>query len=181
MEIKINALLPNNNNQHWVQVFGYTSKSQPGLEINGINGKGRSIKEKITFLSKKRRLRYPLKRFVLCVEGEGLERAELDYLELPLLICFFSMAGFLPIKRLDNCFAMGKISLEGEIQHFIPENDQFQRIDSFLKQKQRLAVYLGPNYSQAYEQIRQISAVDLLQDSIGGFCYMDNALARSIN
>lgn len=181
MEIKINALIPIQNQARWVQVFGYTSKSQPGLEINGINGKGRTIKEKITFLSKKRRLRYPLKRFVLCVEGESLDKGQLDYLELPLLLCFWSMAGFLPLKRLDNCFAMGRISLEGEVEHFLPSSENLLEVEAFLKHKERHAIYLGPSMDMSYEWIRQISAVDLLQETVGGFSYIERALAKSIN
>ncbi len=181
MQIKINALIPAKNRSHWIQVFGYTSKSQPGLEINGLNGRGRAIKEKLTFLSKKRRLRYPLKRFVLCVEGEGLEQGELEYLELPLLLCFWSLADILPLGKLDNCFAAGKISLEGEISFPEEDGDYLKRVDDYLKVKRRHAIRFGGALDIPLDRIHRLCPVELLNEEVGDFSQIDNALARSTN
>lgn len=176
MEIKINSVIPGQARDHQVEVFGYNSKSQPGLEINGLNGKGRLIKEKITFLSKKRKLKYPLKRFVLCVEGDGLEKSQVEFLELPLLICFWSMAGFLPLKRLDNCFTAGKVSLDGDI-YFKPLTEEFFKIMEFsygelLCREDRLLLLGKPGAGDTVEGMdyfHLVDVIELLNQSVGGF------------
>lgn len=168
MEIKINSILPYQSTYQQIEVFGYNSKSQPGLEITGINGKGRAIKEKIIFLSKKRRLRYPLKRFVLCVEGENLDKCQVEYLELPLLICFWSMANILPLNRLDNCYASAKVSLDGEISHCsLPTTFWSEQLDK-NEEKWDQRIYLGPAGS-LQKNIETIDITDMLSQSVGGF------------
>jgi len=187
MEIKINALIPRQNHFHWLHVFGYTSRSQPGLEISGIGIKGRAIKEKLIFLSKKRKLKFPLNRFILCVEGsDGFEKAELDYLELPLLLAFWAMAGLIPIKRLDNCFCSGRLGLEGEISCLNLSLNHWRRIEEALVRRKKSAIYFGESIPIESERIDLISPLSLLQESVGGFymepefCQMDSALARSV-
>ena len=108
MEIKINSLVLNRNNYQWCEVFGYTSKGQPGIEIIGLGAKGRAIKEKLTYLSKRRKLTFPVLRFVICIEGDNLDKSDIEFLELPILLAFWSMAGVVPIKRLDHCFCSGR-------------------------------------------------------------------------
>ncbi len=51
-----------------VTLFGYSTKSIPGLEINGLGKYRKAIKEKIVFVTRTRGLLIPLKRFVLNVE-----------------------------------------------------------------------------------------------------------------
>lgn len=174
MEIKINSIIPGQSTYQKVEVFGYNSKSQPGLEINGLNGKGRLIKEKITFLSKKRKLKYPLKRFVLCVEGEGLEKSQVEFLELPLLICFWSMAGLLPLKRLDNCFASAKVSLDGIITVQKLNEDVLNLIEGVhatsFKAEEKL-LYLGDADENLNGStfLQPMDVVTYLSQSVGGF------------
>lgn len=173
MEIKINSVIPIRNSLNSVQVFGYTSKGQPGLEIHGLNGKGRLIKEKIIFLSKKRKLRYPLKRFVLCVEGEELEKSQVEYLELPLLICFWTMANLIPLQRLDNCYASAQVSLDGKVRQLSLERDFWMDLEKDLKIKNQKVIYFGKldgSTSKIEEShIQSLEIIDLLNDSVGGF------------
>lgn len=115
MLIKVNAILPIGNSKQVINVFGHTSKSLPGIEIIGLNGKGRLLKEKLTFLTKKMGLKVPIKKFILCVEGEGLEKIDTEFLELPLLFCFWSMAEILPFKNFENGYLSGKFELDKEI------------------------------------------------------------------
>ncbi len=180
MEIKINALVLNRNNYQWCEVFGYTSKGQPGIEIIGLGSRGRSIKEKLTYLSKRRKLTFPVLRFVICVEGENLEKADVEYLELPILLAFWSMANIVPIKRLDQCFCSAKVSLEGEIQYLSISSQVWIKIEQNLKKKERDVVYLGENLESEYEGIRVISAHDLLEETVGGFNSLKLA-AKSIS
>ena len=102
-----------------VTLFGYSTKSVPGLEINGLGKYGKAIKEKIVFVTRTRQLQIPLKRFVLNVELTDelgvLESSSVKWLEYPLLLHYWFLAGLLPISKLDNCFAVGSLSPSGEV------------------------------------------------------------------
>lgn len=102
-----------------VTLFGYATKSVPGLEINGLGKYGKAIKEKIVFVTRSRQLQIPLKRFVLNVEltdelGE-VESSSVKWLEYPLLLHYWYLAGLLPISKLDNCLAVGSLTPAGEV------------------------------------------------------------------
>jgi hypothetical protein len=102
-----------------VTLFGYATKSVPGLEINGLGKYGKAIKEKIVFITRSRQLQIPLKRFVLNVEitddlGD-LESSSVKWLEYPLLLHYWYLAGLLPITKLDNCLAIGSLTPNGEV------------------------------------------------------------------
>lgn len=103
-----------------ITLFGYSSKSIPGLEINGLGKYGKAIKEKIVYISRTRQLQIPLKRFVLNVEladdlGD-LETNSVKWLEYPLLLHYWYLAGLLPISKLDNCFASGSLTPSGLVE-----------------------------------------------------------------
>lgn len=103
-----------------ITLFGYATKSVPGLEINGLGRYGKSIKEKIVYVTKTRGLHIPLKRFVLNVEitddlGD-LESSSVRWLEYPLLLHYWFLAGLLPILKLDNCLAIGSINPSGLVE-----------------------------------------------------------------
>lgn len=103
-----------------VTLFGYATKSVPGLEINGLGKYGKSIKEKIVFVTRTRGLQIPLKRFVLNAEitddlGD-LESGSVKWLEYPLLLHYWYLAGLLPISKLDNCLAVGSLTPSGTIE-----------------------------------------------------------------
>lgn len=103
-----------------ITLFGYSTKSIPGLEINGLGKYGKAIKEKIVFVTRTRQLQIPLKRFVLNVEMSDelgdLESASVKWLEYPLLLHYWYLAGLLPISKLDNCFAIGSLSPNGDVE-----------------------------------------------------------------
>jgi hypothetical protein len=103
-----------------ISLFGYATKSVPGLEINGLGKYGKAIKEKIVFITKVRGLQIPLKRFVLNAEitddlGD-LESTSVKWLEYPLLIHYWFLAGLLPISKIDNCFAVGSLTPSGLVE-----------------------------------------------------------------
>lgn len=108
-----------------VTLFGYSSKSVPGLEINGLGKYGKAIKEKIVFITRSRNLQIPLRRFVLNVEitddlGD-LESASVKWLEYPLLLHYWFLAELLPISKLDNCFAIGSLTPSGLVDEPLSE------------------------------------------------------------
>ncbi len=179
MEIKINALVLNRNNYQWCEVFGYTSKGQPGIDIIGLGTRGRAIKEKLTYLSKRRKLKFPVLRFVICVEGENLDKSDIDYLELPILMAFWAMANTIPIKRLDHCFCSGKVSLEGEVQYLDISSLLWRKLSSSLRRKDKDIVYLGKEIEEDWDRIRVINAHELLDETVGGFYYIPIPLRSS--
>jgi hypothetical protein len=103
-----------------ITLFGYATKSVPGLEINGLGKYGKQIKEKIVFVTRTRSLPIPLKRFVLNVETSDdlgdLESSSVRWLEYPLLLHYWYLAGLLPITKLDNCLAVGSLSPSGVVE-----------------------------------------------------------------
>jgi hypothetical protein len=108
-----------------ITLFGYATKSVPGLEINGIGKYGKSIKEKIVFVTRSRSLQIPLKRFVLNVEMSDdlgdLESSSVKWLEYPLLLHYWFLAGLLPISKLDNCLAIGSLNPSGVVEEPLNE------------------------------------------------------------
>jgi hypothetical protein len=102
-----------------ITLFGYATKSVPGLEINGLGKYGKAIKEKIVFVTRTRQLKIPLKRFVLNVEISDelgdLESSSVKWLEYPLLLHYWFLAGLLPITKLDNCLAVGSLTPSGDV------------------------------------------------------------------
>lgn len=103
-----------------ITLFGYATKSVPGLEINGLGKYGKAIKEKIVFVTRTRQLPIPLKRFVLNVEIDDslgdLETNSVKWLEYPLLLHYWFLAGLLPISKLDNCLAVGSLTPSGLVE-----------------------------------------------------------------
>ncbi|EQC52240.1 hypothetical protein [Bacteriovorax sp. DB6_IX] len=118
MHKQMYALIPNGTNSHIMEIFGYSTKGVPGLEIVGLGNRGKSIKEKFVYLNKKLGLKLPPRRFVLCVEDSMISSCKDDlyrWLELPFLIMYWSMAMVLPIQNLDNCLCGGMITARGKI------------------------------------------------------------------
>lgn len=109
-----------------ITLFGYSTKSVPGLEINGLGKYGKSIKEKIVFVTRSRSLQVPLKRFVLNVEISDdlgdLESSSVKWLEYPLLLHYWYLAGLLPISKLDNCLAVGSLTPSGIVEEPLDES-----------------------------------------------------------
>jgi hypothetical protein len=151
-----------------VDIFGYSSNGIPGIEIVGVGRHARSMKEKFIYLSREKKLKFPLKRFVLCVEGdiEGKKFKDEEYrfLELPLLMMLWSLTGHLPLQALEDCFASGKISIEGEVTTLpLTDNEQMSLIDLFkLTEDQSLKV-IAPDNTPVYEEYYHLSFEGLMQ------------------
>ena len=135
METQINSFFIGQKGVQVVRIFGYATKGIPGLEINGAGKLSKNIKEKIIYLTRARRLSTSLRRFVICVDLSDLEDApewqELKWLEFPILLLYWQLAGLLPIAKLDDCLCNGTILANGDIcQRMLPEN-----MDKALRQK----------------------------------------------
>ena len=147
-------------------IFGYGSKGLPGLEIVGLGGKGRIIKEKLVYLGRHYRVRVPVRRYVLSVEDYCFESGECRWLELPLLVLYWKLAGILPIKKLENCFCGGRISTMGTVQ-IIPLCESFlDALDEKLAGDQRKLNYLTSGYVRERNNIRLIPLKGLFGEQL---------------
>ena len=118
METQIQSFYKSPQGIKFVSVFGYATKGVPGLEINGVGKLSRNIREKITFISRSRRLPIPLRRYVLCVDVNEIQNSEpesLKWLEFPMLLLYWHMAGLVPISKLSDCLCSGWFKANGEI------------------------------------------------------------------
>jgi len=119
METQIFAYLKTSKGFRVVTIFGYATRGVPGLEITGLGKMAKTTKEKLIFMTRTRKLSVPTKRFAICVDLNDLEGEiapeELKFLEFPILLLFWYLAGFLPIKKLDDCVCAGWINTRGEI------------------------------------------------------------------
>ncbi len=137
MNMRTKSLYPYAGQYCPVDIFGYSSNGIPGIEIVGLGKYSRSMKEKFIYLSRERKLRFPLKRFVLCIEGEvegkKFKEEEYRYLELPLLLMLWSLTGHLPLDHLEDCFASGKISVEGEVSALYLNGKEQENLNEMFK------------------------------------------------
>lgn len=166
MGTEIQSCFVGKQKKNLVTLFGYSSRSVPGIEINGLGKWGKLVKEKIIFITRSRSLPIPLKRFVLNVEvldGMGkLETSNIQWLELPLLTLYWYLASLLPILTLENCFIAGSLSPRGEVKQpskeVIFSNDILQKIqESKLNVIVSSSQFLPPN-------IQTIDIKDLFRD-----------------
>ncbi|MAZ49977.1 MAG: hypothetical protein CME65_15550 [Halobacteriovoraceae bacterium] len=120
METQVKAFYQTNKGFELFTIFGYVTKGVPSLEINGAGKLSKNIKEKLIFLTRNRKLAIPHRRFVICVDqNDQLQNDEqlLKWLEFPLLLTYWYLAGLIPIKKLENCVTSGWIRANGEIFH----------------------------------------------------------------
>lgn len=172
MNMRTKSLYPYAGQYCPVDIFGYASHGIPGVEIVGVGRYARQMKEKFVYLSRKKNLKFPKRRFVLCVEGElegkKFKEEEYRYLELPLLMMLWSLTGHLPLEHLEDCFASGKVSVEGEvIPLLLNENQQKDLMEIFnLGDDQSLKI-IAPTNSSIYEEYYHLP-VEGLMDSLEG-------------
>jgi hypothetical protein len=128
-EERIIGVVPSLGRVKFMNLFGYSTRGIPGLEIVGMGNRARTVKEKITFLSRQQEASLSLNRFVLGVDPIHKKEKEdgLDFLELPLLILYWSLMGWIPLKSLKNCFSSGRVYPGGAL---IPWTPQIQRMKS---------------------------------------------------
>lgn len=151
-----------------VDIFGYASNGIPGIEIVGVGKYARCMKEKFIYLSREKKLKFPLKRFVLCVEGElegkKFKEDEYRYLELPLLMMLWSLTGHLPLTALEDCFASGKISVEGEVTALeLTINEQMALGELFKLDEERSLKVIAPSKAFIFEDYYHLPIEGLME------------------
>ncbi|MCP4912516.1 MAG: hypothetical protein GY909_05310 [Oligoflexia bacterium] len=164
MHTKIISLVPCLKKDYYVEIFGYCSKSVPGLEIVGLGNTGKVIKEKFVYLSREKGLSFPAKRFKLCVDlpDEDVKvinkEGDLSWLELPMLLLFWSLTKNLPIQKLDDCFCSARVNLRGGILEDSAKVFNEERLKVLGAKK-----YIGLR-NEAFTDLSYFNAYDLLRE-----------------
>lgn len=118
------------------EIFGYTNKGLPGIEIIGLGNQSRVIKEKILFLLRENRIKIPLKRFVICINLTGKKALSLESirdLELPIFMILLSLSGKIEYQEIDNEEFLGKIFINSKIEISTQKKSFRDKIISFLE------------------------------------------------
>lgn len=127
MGTSLYGVLPFGKQLKIVEVFGYSTKGIPGVEIVGLKNLARPIREKFVYIGKTKDVDCPLRRYVLCVESsldnDKFTEDELRHLEFPLLLLYWSLAGVVQIGNLNDCFASGRVDPHGVLRPFQFPND----------------------------------------------------------
>jgi hypothetical protein len=104
------------------QLFAYSSKSLPAIEIIGMGKRCKIIKEKIIYWLKKRKIRLPSKRYVICLETfhriNFEDEESIRWLELPCLILLLVLSDSIKLSNVEKCFCVGHLGLDGD--YFFP-------------------------------------------------------------
>lgn len=178
-QARIKGVYPIRAGHKVVDIFGHSSRGIPGIQIVGLGKLGNTIKEKLIYLTRMQNVKFPFKRFVLCLEkyedNKEISSEDFRWLELPLLITFWSLAGLLPIAKLEDCITSGTISVSGEVtcmpipdeileKHdrikyimpvdcFVPENVYHLPVESLFENKQAINFdFLDRNFRNCFPQ-----------------------------
>jgi len=118
-----------------VNLFSYSTRGVPGIEIIGLGARGKLLKEKLIFLVKKMKIRFPPRRYVLGIElPEAITKIEeLSDLELPLFILLLKLAGVLSFHRMDDCVCAGRINITGLVEEAVRNRAQIAELISDAK------------------------------------------------
>mgnify|MGYP003999343929 CR=1 FL=1 len=144
-----------------ITLFGYCSKGVPGLQLVGVGKNSQYLKEKMVYLSRMQKIKFPLKRFVICLDNCTQEATleNIQWLEFPLLIMYWSLAGKIPIHCLSDCLTIGKVDLEGRVhQPSLLDEDFFEKIKFIMGDKKKLIHYGDRNTGE----LKYINARGLL-------------------
>lgn len=140
METQIQSYYKTPQGIKFISLFGYATKGVPGLEITGVGKLSRNIREKLIFLSRSRRLPIPLRRYVVCVDTSELESQNsenLQWLEFPILLLYWHMAGLVPISKLNDCLCSGQVKANGEIIQMYLDNRFAMLVEEQFNHKEK--------------------------------------------
>ncbi len=150
MQTQISAIYLTPKGTQEITLFGYATKSIPGIEIVGLKHFGKIIKEKFIFLSRSRNLKIPLKKYTLCCESfpQDIDVINYVWLEFPLLLLYWSLSEQIKIKSLEQCYASGSITSQGEIQLLNHE--------SKLKNQNKIAITIDSPGLESHIDAREL-------------------------
>ena len=130
-----------------VDIYGYATRSIPGVDIVGLGSRGKLIREKINFITNQfRNKKSAAKRFVISVESElpeeKLKNLSSD-LEFPILILYWSMATIIPLKNLEKCWATGSVNVDFEIKSPLLSNFYTNELGEIIEHQRVLITPKG--------------------------------------
>ena len=170
MQSRIQSIYPIRSHYRKVQLFGYSSRGVPGLEIIGLGKIARATKEKFLYLSRLYRLKLPMRRFVLCIEDDDilkeLPMENARWLELPLLILFWSLAEQLAIHHLEDCLTAGKVSVSGTIDFLPLEGESLWEVMESLDSLDNSLKWIAPHKFKLPKEFRHLPLESLFKDKM---------------
>jgi len=150
-----------------VDLFGYANMGLPGVEIIGLGKHSRAMKEKFLYLSSELGLNLPKRRYVICTDGElegkKFTQEEYRFLELPIYLMLWSLAGILPFHRMDDCFSSGKVSVSGEVESLEMSATFQNELDDFLMLDRNELKIIAPDDTEVIEEYYHLSLNGLLK------------------
>lgn len=163
MATRIQGVYPAGDKFKVVDIFGYATRGLPGIEIVGLGRYGRPIKEKFVYLSRLQQLKIPPRRYLICAELKDSGQSDnIKWLELPLLMMFWSLADQLPIRNLDDCFCAGKVSVGGRVTNLEFERAVLEKVGATMSGVGHIK-YIAPEDSYVPESILHLSIEGLLK------------------
>ncbi len=124
--MRLKVYLPKQSSSEPYDLFCYSSHGLPGLEIVGLGVRARALKEKVIYLTKHAGHKVPLKRYVICLDRPLRKGEDEAFFELPIILLYWAMAGFVPIKRLTDCLCSGSVDTRSQV--FLPDlSEPFQK------------------------------------------------------
>lgn len=170
METQMKGMVMGPKGPKGINLFAYSTNGLPGLEIHLGNLSTKNLREKFIFLTKVRRLSIPIKRYVICAELEGMkiDEEQISYLELPLLILYWHLAGLIPLMNLSSCFTQGSISSLGQIHHAsFPEAIYLNLKKEFEKIGQRNFTLILEGDASLFHRIQCLPTLEILSSIEG--------------
>lgn len=167
--VSINSMIKSDDRGYMgCQLFAYSSKSLPSIEIVGMGKRGKIIKEKIIYWFKKRNIRLPSKRYVLCLETfqrlNFEDEESIRWLELPSVILLLVLGDMLQLLQSDQCFCAGRLGLEGEY-YFPTQELNLIEVEKQLMGKNIMHIYT--NHRDAFLKSNIRGVIDMEEMLLG--------------
>ncbi len=168
MNLRMLSLVPYQKSYLMPGLYAYSSHGVPGLELVGLGSRGRVLKEKVIYLSRENSLRFPLKRYVISIEGhEGKGRCgkdSLKNLELAIVLIFWTMTGNLCLHHPENCLVTGQIGLDGKIRPPDVDRSFWRGLNEIMRLNSRNLTVIGPGpFCESYDFINCLEVKELLE------------------
>lgn len=163
MQKEIRAIIPLKSTFLEVNVFGYSTRGVPGLDIKGVNKHSSILKEKIIYYCKQRNLKTPLLRFLIGVEFASVDTQltweEWRWVELPVLTLYLALAGLLPLSTRFDLYSSGYFLTSGKT---VPLKFT-ESLYAYLKKIPKDLVWLGELDVNTYP-IKYLDLKSLIQE-----------------
>ena len=168
MFLRINSILPTTQDYKVVSLFGYRTNGIPGIELKGLPNNQNIVREQLVYLSKMFGIKVPIRRFHLCIDmPKEFLRMKKDlvedrFLDLPLLLLYWSLAEVIKIQELEYVFSFGRIEPDGQI--IIPNISEtyLGHLNAVIKEKTSRSITMITSNKSTYQNMRCITINSIL-------------------